>query len=508
MTKKKNQGRDLIRELVAKGRELDAKLKELEAQAEAWPRIVATATKNNIGAPAARALLEEVQTTKKEMKATSAEIEENRAALSSFLAGMRVQATEAVTEAKLREDFMAQYGWQDTRPMGPPDENWTLPTWATNSTTEEPPSIETLPGAPAMASALPSELETPAAAAEFSNQEQNISRQTPPTPVQPVSNRKAQPDSPSVFDIGLSDATIKMFVNKAKPQTIANPSPRSMSSKALAASASSSTSTSGTSTRVTSTASNMATTYLSSKAGGISPTMVSTRHDSQRAQDLGAQEHEHDSTVGASPELQLRSALPSLQVNDSSLLPNMPDMSLSQSYAQRGEISPGLPCRATPEPQDELTSSNIPPTLSSSRMLHSASLDLSPELPQLQTINLRDIINPRRTQRSDTPEVPELQTINLRDISKGRIGGSSPGNTTPEIPVLPRHTLAPSSSNKHEARDTPEAPELSYNFRGHSAREASNTPEAPKLLSGRTRALSESPETPVLQTINLRRSAK
>ena len=33
----------------------------------------------------------QVQTTKKEMKATSAEIEENRAALASFLAGMRVQ---------------------------------------------------------------------------------------------------------------------------------------------------------------------------------------------------------------------------------------------------------------------------------------------------------------------------------------------------------------------------------------------------------------------------------
>ena len=74
---------------------------------QAWPRIVATATKNNIGAPAAMAFLEEVgwniihlystvltlqvQTTKKEMKATSAEIEENRAALASFLAGMRVQ---------------------------------------------------------------------------------------------------------------------------------------------------------------------------------------------------------------------------------------------------------------------------------------------------------------------------------------------------------------------------------------------------------------------------------
>ena len=71
--------------LVVKSRELDAKLKELEAQAEvnfslvewnqsmskdkiinhikcqAWPRIVATAAKNNIGAPAARALLEEVK---------------------------------------------------------------------------------------------------------------------------------------------------------------------------------------------------------------------------------------------------------------------------------------------------------------------------------------------------------------------------------------------------------------------------------------------------------------
>ena len=72
---------------------------------QAWPRIVATAAKNNIGAPAARALLEEVhkqleflltidpqvQTTKKEIKATSAEIEENRAALASFLACMRVQ---------------------------------------------------------------------------------------------------------------------------------------------------------------------------------------------------------------------------------------------------------------------------------------------------------------------------------------------------------------------------------------------------------------------------------
>jgi len=483
---KKNQGRDLIRELVAKGRELDTKLKELEAQAEAWPRIVATATKNNIGAPAARALLEEVQTTKKEMKATSAEIEENRTALASFLTGMRVQATEAVAEAKLREDFMAQYGWQDSRPMGPPDENWSLPSWA-KKTTEEPPSGDILTGAPATDTASIPE-ETPAAAAEFSNPDQNISRQAPPTPA-PVSNRKTQPDSPSVFDIGLSDATIKMFVNKAKPQA-ANPSLNLTSSKALSASTSS---TSRSSSRV-----------ASAKPGGRD-VPVSPPNFSCQAPDLEAREPGgHDSTVGASPELQLRSALPSLQVNDSSLLPNMPDMSLSQSYAQRGEISPGLPCRATPEPQDELTSSAIPPTLSSSRMLHSASLDFSPELPQLQTINLRDIINPCRIKKSDTPEVPELQTINLRDISN-KAGGASP-----EVPVLPKsHSLAQASSNTHdEPRDTPEAPELSCNYRGYGAREASNTPEAPRLLSGRTRDISESPETPVLQTINLRRSAK
>merc|ERR1719507_2230346 len=220
-----------------------------------------------------------------------------------------------------------------------------------------------LPGAPAMATNATPE-ETPAAATEFPNQDQNICRQAPPTPVQPVSTRKAQPDSPSVFDIGLSDATIKMFVNKAKPQA-ANPSLNMTSSKALSASTSS---TSTSSSRV-----------ASAKPGGRD-VPVSPPNFSCQAPDLEAREPGgHDSTVGASPELQLRSALPSLQVNDSSLLPNMPDMSLSQSYVQRGEISPGLPCRTTPEPQEEeLTANAIPPTLSSSKMLHSASLDFSP----------------------------------------------------------------------------------------------------------------------------------
>ena len=141
-------------------------------------------------------------------------------------------------------------------------------------------------------------------------------------------------------------------------------------------------------------------------------------------------------------------------------------------------ILPLFHLRYTPEPQDELTSSAIPPTLSSSRMLHrlvviththpsnpcfSASLDLSPELPQLQTINLRDIINPRRAQRSDTPEVPELQTINLRDISN-KARDASPGNNTPEIPA--NHTLVQTSSDKRdEPKETPEVPELSCNYR-------------------------------------------
>ena len=207
----------------------------------------------------------------------------------------KLQATEAVTEAKQREDFMAQYGWQDSKPMGPPDENWSLPSWAVKDT-EQAPSGDIPPGAPAGAMALSPE-ETPAAAAEFSDQEQNISRQN-------ASNRKVQPDSPSVFDIGLSDATIKMFVNKAKPQASHHlPSPLSVSSKTLAASASSS--------RVTSTATNMAATYLSTLASSKSE---SREHpvSPPRGQ---AEEAIHDSTVGASPELQLRSALPSLQVS-------------------------------------------------------------------------------------------------------------------------------------------------------------------------------------------------
>ena len=202
-----------------------------------------------------------------------------------------------MAEAKVREDFMAQYGWQDSRPMGAPDENWTLPSWAAN-TTEEFQSADIMSGAPAVAMASPPE-ETPAAAAEFSNQEEHISRQAPPTPVQPVSSRKVQPDSPTVFDIGLSNDTIKMFVNKAKPQA-ANPSPKVMSSKALSASISSSSSTS----RVTST-----------KPEGKEVPVSSPSFTCQAAE-LEALEPAagHNSTVGASPELQLRSALPTLQV--------------------------------------------------------------------------------------------------------------------------------------------------------------------------------------------------
>ena len=185
--------------------------------------------------------------------------------------------------------------------MGPPDENWSLPSWAKNAT-EEPTSGDILSGAAAATASIPEE--TPAAAAEFSNPEQNLSRQAPPTPA-PVSNRKTQPDSPSVFDIGLSDATIKMFVNKAKPQA-ANPSLNLTSSKALSASTSS---TSRSSSRVT-----------PAKLGGrevpVSPSNFSCQAPDLEAREPGG----HDSTVGASPELQLRSALPSLQVTHSNTL--------------------------------------------------------------------------------------------------------------------------------------------------------------------------------------------
>merc|ERR1719357_804912 len=283
---------------------------------------------------------------------------------------MRVQATEAVAEAKVREDFMAQYGWRDSMPMGPPDENWTLPSWAAKSSNEE---IQDQKANTHNESQQPAEdltpEETPAAASEFFNKQQNNPKQAPPTPVQPVSSRKAEPDSPSVFDIGLSDATIKMFVNKAKPQSARHKdlSPVSLPSRVISTAktnASANQKTSGQKSPVPPTITNFSAAYQEPE------------HDLTTDQDHD-QDPGQDSTLGASPELQLRSALPSLQVNDSCLLPNMPDMSLSQSYAQKGEISPGLPCRTTPEPQEEVTTNTAPPCLSSSKMLHSANLDLS-----------------------------------------------------------------------------------------------------------------------------------
>ena len=251
-------------------------------------------------------------------------------------------------------------------PMGPPDENWTLPSWAVNLSNEE---IQDQKANVQIESQEPADdltpEETPAAASEFSNQQQNNRKQAPPTPVQPVSSRKAEPDSPSVFDIGLSDATIKMFVNKAKPQSARHQalSPVSLPSRVVSTAktkASANQRTSGQKSPVPPTISNFSAAYQEPEYDRTT--------DQDQDQD---QDHDpgQDSTLGASPELQLRSALPSLQVfpnlilisikllifvkififrlkvNDSCLLPNMPDMSLSQSYAQKGEISPGLPCR-------------------------------------------------------------------------------------------------------------------------------------------------------------------
>ena len=216
-----------------------------------------------------------------------------------------LQATEAVAEAKVREDFMAQYGWRDSMPMGPPDENWTLPSWAAKSSNEEiqDQKANTQIESQTDAEDLTPE-ETPAAAAEFSTQQQYNPKKAPPTPVQPVSSRKAEPDSPSVFDIGLSDATIKMFVNKAKPHSAHHQalSPVSLPSRVISTAktkASANQKTSGQKSPVPPTITNFSAAYQEPE------------HDLTTDQD---QDPGQDSTLGASPELQLRSALPSLQV--------------------------------------------------------------------------------------------------------------------------------------------------------------------------------------------------
>ena len=200
---------------------------------------------------------------------------------------------------------MAQYGWKDSMPMGPPDENWTLPPWAAKSSNEEVQDQKASIQLQEYADDLTPE-ETPAAASEFSTQRQNNSKKAPPTPVQPVSSRKAEPDSPSVFDIGLSDATIKMFVNKAKPQSARHQalSPVSLPSRVVSTAktkASANQETSGQKSPVPPTITNFSAAYQEPEHN------LTT--DQDQDQDPG-----QDSTLGASPELQLRSALPSLQV--------------------------------------------------------------------------------------------------------------------------------------------------------------------------------------------------
>jgi len=423
---KKNPGPDFIQELVAVSRSLDQRLVEVEALAEGLPALAASGRAGS-GAPATWALVEEMEGLKMEAAAMADFVVGEREKLGQFLQDLKGQMGEIFSHTAAMEEFMAQYGWQDRSPVTEESLDWSTP----------PPPEE----------APPSEAEAP---------QVEDSSSPPPGPGESSSTRAApvRSASPSsIFDLGLSEATMRMLVSQAKPKgpsapptTVAPPSPSPRLTSHL------------------STGTLEAGRRIIAKSPLRSPALPHLHTSSSSVL---------EDTIGGSP-LLLRSKLSSL--------PPMPDTSLSHSFAQGLEISPGLPRRFTPEPrEDTLTLARPGPmeTLEAPPYLNPRTLRPpldSPSPPHLQTMDIRRLVaSTKAAALTLTPEEPTLQTIDLRNLVTRvqTAGAAAPGE--PAMASLP----------------------LQGGTRGRAM-----TPEAPPA---RPRVVTESPETPVLRTMVLKK---
>lgn len=428
---KKNPRPDFIQEMVSVCRVLDRRLVEVEAMAEGLPALAASG-RAGVGAPATWALVEEMKGLKMEASAMNDYVVGEREKLGQFLQEMKGQMGEIFSSTRAMEEFMAQYGWQDRNPVTEESLDWSTPP----PPEEAPPSEAEAPLVGDSASPLPGSGEPSTAGAL------------------PPGAGTHRSDSPSsIFDLGLSDATLRMLVSQAKPKgpsapptTVAPPS----RSPRLTSHLSTGTLEAGRRVLARSPLRSPALPQLHSSSASVL-----------------------EDTLGGSP-LLLRSKLSSL--------PPMPDTSLSHSFAQGLEISPGLPRRVTPEPREDTTTlarQEVEETLKAPPYLHPRALRPpldSPSPPHLQTMDIRKLVaSTKDTARTLTPEEPTLQTIDLRNLVT-RV--QTAGAATPEEPVL--------ASLPHQG----------------STRTGARTPEVPLA---RPRIVTESPETPVLQTMVLRK---
>jgi len=475
------------------------------ADIERETRTAVIATKGPYASNAADQLRDEAAALKNEIENSLMTVKEDKNNMTSFLEEMKVQFGEIVADTLKMEDFMGQYGFKSKTPVVLEDIlNWDAPEEATT---------------------------TPAAAAEFAGeillQDEVVNtsvhetdtvisippfKPKPKTP--PVQQKPKAADSPNFFDVGLSNLAMELVTGKS----VRSNQPRPKESKNVQDEL-----------------------RLDPPAAGLQATKVQPK-----PQPVAASAYiQDDSMYAASPVLRLSSKL--IKPNDLSNMSNMSNVS-NMSALDNVDITPGLPSRKKPFAQPaklpELTvndddtpvmpelqtvnfasfnwqqSSSASPNLPTVKLqskpaskpstpdLPRATLPTSdtPELPDLQTMDIRKLVQDSKLVRRITPTEPSLLTRNLM-VKVGR-------ENTPEEPQLTGHynqyknhpTDMPSESN-----NTPEEPTLTGQYNKYQPHLANafplpkrNTPELPELSilqdrqdRGVARA-SKSPETPVL----------
>ena len=310
------------------------------------------------------------------------------------------------------EEFMGQYGWMPKEPIDMSILDWSDKTAPVESTY------------------------APAAATGF-DQDSSQAAESQETNKAPIlrSQNKTQAASyqnpikeETIFDIGLSDATLKLLLSKKKPSQQAPTAPQGSISVVHPP---------------------PSIPQLKLPAPSIpGPAPLATCPSSEPSGSINLlDESDLDDSHVASPILKLRSKLHCLS--------SIVDSSLSQSYIGATEISPGLPRRMTPVSSDDTVMQS--PSMASVGLLRKSSellLSKTPECPELQTMDVRKLISKHVAEQpvKTTPEEP-LLTSQLRNLSTvPKVGTEKEG--TPETPELTHH------HQKKTLTETPETPVL------------------------------------------------
>jgi len=488
-------------------RSVDKQVADLERET----RTAVLVSKGPYASNAADQLRDEAAALNREIENSLGTVVEERNNMTSFLEEMRVQFGEIVSETLKMEEFMGQYGFKSKTPVNLEDIlNWDVPQESTL----------TPPAAAEFGKEVLENIDTADTSVHDTDTMIAVPMSKPKSKTPPAQTKPAVTDSPNFFDVGLSNLAMELYAGKSVRSNQPRPKPDQPLPRQD---------------------------QLPNKAP--SP-QVYLKPQPQNASAY----IQDDSMYAASPVLRLSSKL--TKQTDLSNMSNMSNMSTLDTVDV--DITPGLPSRK----KSSARPANLPDTPVTARLstvTATAPENDTPVMPELQTVNFATFnwqqsssaspdlqsIKPKsqppgrpstpdlpmsNLPTSDTPELPDLQTMDIRKLvldSKParRITPTEPSlhtrgmmcevvkENTPEEPQLTGHYNQYKHLTTTEKENTPEEPQLTghYHLHHHQPHLSAafplpkkNTPELPELSILQNRqertgtSKTKSPETPVL----------